>query len=409
MNLYFTVEAPHRWVRMNEDEIDSMGEAAALADIPLMPMPRSITGVVRGEWVATHTVMVPARTRAKMLAAVPYALEEALSADVEDLHFVPVYWKAGEAAIVAVTARQLVRGWLDSCADAGIPVDRLVPDYMLLPMHPATRYTVASLHEGRLLVRSDGGGGIAIDEDFFDHWLDEIAQQDKMGQSEIGQNDRQGDTISLAINDEDLVRRLIAGERNVDARYWDFGTGLGDWLTHKPEGQIDLLTGDFRQKSRTANLSSYRVALIIVACAIGVKLLGDAWLYFSLSAESRRLDQQMAQIITDIFPGVSVIPSREQFIMQQEMDKLLGTRTVAGDYLLFLSAVTRATRGKNVSVEDLTFREGKLTVSCTVSDFGAVDDLQQRFSEDNRISADLASSSASEGKVTGRFILERAI
>ena len=359
-----------------------------------------------------------------MLAAVPYALEEALSADVEDLHFVPVHWKAGEAAIVAVTARQLVRGWLDSCADAGIPVDRLVPDYTLLPMHPATRYTVASLQEGRLLVRSDGGGGIAIDEDFFDHWLDEIAQhekigqggigrdgigQDGIGQDGIGKDDRQGDTISLAINDEDLVRRLIAGERDVDARYWDFGSGLGDWLTHKPEGQIDLLTGDFRQKSRAANLSSYRVALIIVACAIGVKLLGDAWLYFSLSSESRRLDQQMAQIITDIFPGVSVIPSREQFIMQQEMDKLLGTRTVAGDYLLFLSAVTRATRGKNVTVEDLTFREGKLTVSCTVSDFGAVDDLQQRFSEDNRISADLASSSASEGKVTGRFILERAI
>jgi general secretion pathway protein L len=394
MNLYFSIDPPHRWVRIRDREVESTGEAATLADIPLTLAPQVITAVVPGEWVATHHVSVPARSRAKMLAAVPYALEEFLSAEVDDLHFVPVHWKAGEEAIVAVVARNLVSGWIEDCRDAGISVDRIVPDYTLLPMHPATRYTVAKVPGGRLLVRSDDGGGIAFDEGFLDSWLDELSDE----------------SVSVALNDEEEVRRLIAEDRDVDARFWDFGSGPDDWLTHKQDNQVNLLTGEFRQKSQNANLSGFRIAIILVACAVGIKVLGDAWLYISLSAESGRLDRQMARTIMDTFPDVTnVIPSREQFIMQQEMDKLQGVQFASGDYLLFLSAVARATQGSNVTVEDLTYRDGKLTVSCTVSDFGAVDKLQQKFAGDDRVSVDLASSSASEGRVTGRFVIERAI
>jgi general secretion pathway protein L len=394
MKLYFTVDPPHHWVRVGENGVEASGVAAELKDVPADLLSRPCTAVVPGEWVAIHHVSVPARSRAKMLAAVPYALEESLSADVEDLHFVPIHWKVGEPAVVAVVAQKLVSDWLEACSAAGLPIDSIVPDYTLLPIHPATQYTLAVQPDSRLLIRSADGDGIALDQDILGSWLDQLPEE----------------AVSLAVNNQDQVREIISSNRDVDVRYWDFGDDFDSWLAHDSSNEVNLLQGEFRQKSRTTSLSSFRIAIILVSCAIGLKLLSDAWLYFSLSSESRRLDQEMAQLVTDTFPHITnVIPSREQFIMQQEIDKLRGVQVASGDYLLFLSSVAKATQGQEVTVEDLTYREGKLTVSCSVSDFGAVDRLQQRFTEDARVRVELASSSASEGRVTGRFVIEPAI
>ena len=96
MKIYIRLETPFEWVRVNAKLIDSFGEVAALSDYPVTA-DDEVIGVVPGEWVTSHRVTLPAKTRKQFNAALPYALEEALSEDVESMHFVCPSWKANEA------------------------------------------------------------------------------------------------------------------------------------------------------------------------------------------------------------------------------------------------------------------------------------------------------------------------
>ena len=62
--------------------------------------------------------------------------------------------------------------------------------------------------------------------------------------------------------------------------------------------------------------------------------------------------------------------------------------------------MTRAT------VEEITFRNTTLLVTCRTDDFEALDRLQQKLAEDERIAVELVSSGSRENSVSGRFRLD---
>jgi len=55
-----------------------------------------------------HRVSLPAKTRKQFNAALPYSLEESISEEVENMHFICPTWKAGEEAKVSVVSKFLV-------------------------------------------------------------------------------------------------------------------------------------------------------------------------------------------------------------------------------------------------------------------------------------------------------------
>ena len=63
---------------------------------------RRIVVLVPGEEVALHEARVPGHNRQRVLRVVPYALEEELASDVEDLHFALGRSLGGERYPVAV-------------------------------------------------------------------------------------------------------------------------------------------------------------------------------------------------------------------------------------------------------------------------------------------------------------------
>ena len=81
MKIYLKLEAPFEWVRVNGKQVDTFGEVPSLADYPIAD-DDDVIGVVAGEYVTTHKVNLPAKTRKQFNAALPYALEEFISEDV---------------------------------------------------------------------------------------------------------------------------------------------------------------------------------------------------------------------------------------------------------------------------------------------------------------------------------------
>jgi len=107
---------------------------------------------------------VPVKAGAKLQQLVPYALEEHLADDIEDLHFA-IGKRSGESTRVpvAVVARALLDGWLAELRGAGIEPDAIYADSELLPQNPGQ--AVALLEADTVSVRPPRGTPVTLPAD----------------------------------------------------------------------------------------------------------------------------------------------------------------------------------------------------------------------------------------------------
>lgn len=392
MILYFSLEAPHRWAIVDRrSRLVDEGTAESLGYVPARQ--RRITrrvAVVPGELVTMHTLRIPARGRAKAAAAVPYMLEESLASPVEDLEFCLMKWVRGGESKVAVVSRDAMDEWQRQLVELPGRVDGMVPEYLLLPQHTQGRCTVAADARGRLIVRSGEWDGMVIDEQELDLWWDDV---DDPG-------------MPVAVNDAEVARHLIK-RGGVMVNEWRIGAQFAEWLHHGHQVSEDanLLHDSAEEDDVEAAGRWFKAAAVVLGLALLVRLGVDGYDYFALAAEDRRLDREIEATLTGAFPDITrVVNPRAQ--MEQRLDEL--RVRVHGDsgFLALLSVVAEALSAGDASLDEITFRDNTLLMTCRTSDFEALDRLQQRLARDGRVAVELVSSGSRDNSVSGRFRLD---
>ncbi len=94
-----------------------------------------IVVLVPAEAVLLTEARVAAKSRAQLMQALPFAVEDQLLAPVEDLQFAATEG-AGDAVGVAVVSRATLRAWLERLAANGVRADVLLPDSLAVPLAP---------------------------------------------------------------------------------------------------------------------------------------------------------------------------------------------------------------------------------------------------------------------------------
>src|SRR6204780_241065 len=136
---------------------------------------RRVGLLVPGAEVLLAEPELPVKAGAKLQQLVPYALEEHLAEDIDDLHFAigRRTSDSGVRAPVAVVARALLDDWLTTLREAGLEADVVYADSDLLPKNPGQ--AVALLEEDAVFVRPPGGSPVTLPADALGQAL-EIAQ-----------------------------------------------------------------------------------------------------------------------------------------------------------------------------------------------------------------------------------------
>lgn len=387
MIVVVAIEAPHRYAHLHEGRgVVVSGMAPALAEVPFPKEGARVVGVVPGEAVTLHKVALPSRNRAKALKAVPFALEERLADNVEELHFA-IFDQRGAEAVVAVAERKRMQAWHAAAASLGRPLDVLLPDYLLLPLHPQVAYTIARGAEGRVLLRAKDSGGFAGDDLALEAWW-------------RGLNDVHA---PLATNDRNLANRLIE-KGATQARLWEFGRDFANWLqpTDTFAGAANLLQDEFAPAHRRGGWREWRAAAMVLALAAAVRLGADGFETFNLSMRDRRLDAEIRQVFQETFPEIkNIVNARLQ--MEQKAKQRLAGDIGAGEFQALLGVLAGAKAAAGAEFEEISYEDRILSVQCVVPDFAALDRLKQRLGADNRVKVELLSSGAREGKTTGRL------
>jgi general secretion pathway protein L len=359
---------------------------------------RRVCLLVGGAEVLLAEPEVPVKAGAKLQQLVPYALEEHLAEDIEDLHFA-LGKRAAESnrTPVAVVARALLDGWLAELRGAGIEPDAVYADSELLPENPGQ--AVALLEGDLVSVRPPGGTPVTLPADALGEAL-EIARS---GAESSGTGARGLILYTGAAEWQLHSAQVEAARPHFDGVRVQLLAGgpLALFAQQLPSAAaINLLQGAYAPvSSRGAGFMAWRVAAILLASLIALHLVGKAAELQVLKRHERQVDAS----IRDTFRSSMHTEASASEARRMMERRISGARDAGEGLLAALQALAQARdAAPGTSVQSLNFHGGSLEMRLSAPDASSLDRLNQSL-RSSGWHADLTSGSNSGSAYEGRI------
>lgn len=319
------------------------------------------TLVLPGQDVLLKQLQLPAGSRRHLERVIPYALEEELATDIDDLHFSwPANISKSSATIpVAVVARERMQTWADWCQQAAIEADHWLPETLLLP-YQENHWSALALGDA-LIVRSGPWQGFTLE------------------QTQIG------DVLPL------LVAELIgdAPELTAITHFGDVdwpqppaplqGADIEVPISALAQGQpsLELRRGEFAVKRKRQQQFNWK-PLALAASVAFVLAVGGNWVRtYQLSTEAEQLQRQAEKLFLDAFPDKSrIVNLRAQ--LQQELRALGASGGEQQSALALLDRLQPAFASQQgMSLELLRYQDGELRLQALAQNFSQFEQFQR--------------------------------
>jgi len=147
--------------------IDDTGDSETIRQRGSLTLAAAVsrTGKVVALASATQILLaepeLPPGSGVKLARAVPFALEEHLTEDIDQLSFAVGRRRPRGGTPVAAVSRAVLQGWLSDLNAAGLEPLAIYPDILLMPENPGQ--TVLWLEQERLAVRRPGKLPFAVE------------------------------------------------------------------------------------------------------------------------------------------------------------------------------------------------------------------------------------------------------
>jgi general secretion pathway protein L len=380
---------------------------------------RRICVLVPGTDVLLAEPEVPMKAGTKLQQIVPYALEEQLADDIDDLHFaIGKRATDSQRTPVAVIRRSLMDEWLTSLRSSGLEPESMYTESDLLPQNPGQ--SVALMEEDVVVVRPPLGSPVTLPVEALGEAL-EIAQQG-IPVHDDAMTATAGATPELAATG---IRGLV------------LYTGAAEWHQHSAKIEalrerfdgikiqllsqgplalfaqqlptatpINLLQGPYTPTTaRTVGWKSWRVAAILLAAVVGLHVAGKIAELTVLKANERKLDTSIGEQVRIALPGErSLLDARLR--MERRLAALTSGGTEGG-FLFALDAVVKARAvAPSTTLQALSFRQGTVDMKLSAKDASSLDRMSQSL-RGLGLQSDLTSGNATatgyEGRIQFRF------
>src|ERR1700730_1481879 len=326
---------------------------------------RRICVLVPGTDVLLTEPEVPMKAGTKLQQVVPFALEEQLADDIDDLHFA-IGKRAADSARtpVAVIRRSLMDEWLTSLKSSGLEPESMYTESDLLPQNPGQ--AVALLEEDVVIVRPPLGSPVTLPVEALGEAL-EIAQQGSpelaatgirglvlyTGAAEWHQHSAKIESLRERF-DGIKIQLLSAGPLALFGQQLPVAT------------PINLLQGPYAPTTaRPVGWQSWKVAAILLASLVGLHVAGKAAELTALKRTEHSLDTSIGETFRLAMPGeTSTLDARRR--MEQRL-AAAQSGGGPGGLLPALQALLQA----------LSFRQGTVEMKIAAKDAASLDHMAQ--------------------------------
>ena len=335
---------------------------------------------------------LPPGSGVRLARAVPFALEEQLTEDIDQLVFALGKRRAGGGTPVAVLSRSVLQGWLSDLNAAGITPVAVYADMSLLPLNPGQ--SVLWLEHGRLSVRRPGKLPFAVElTPVTEAMIVAGVIADPLAAG-AGSHTMESAILYATREDWAIVQDEIEtlGDRFASLKIQLLPDGPLPWLARSLEGTdaVNLLQGEFSPTPTGVPWRKWRTAAALAAGLLAVHVAADAVQLRQAKHESAVLDAEIAQLFSASMPAVAMQDARRQ--MQTRLDRIRHSGPGPQHFLRTLQALSEAvSAGPNTTIDSMSYREDLLDMKVTAPSLAALSQLSQRVGKQG-LSAEIQSS-----------------
>lgn len=359
--------------------------------------------LVPGTDVLLAEPVLPLKGGAKLAQVVPFALEEQLADDVEDLHFAVGKRGNTPGTPVAVVAHQRMAQWQAQLSAVGIVADALYAETAVLPQTPNGVTLV--VEQQRVYVRREHTPGAVLD-------VEPLIEALQLALAS-GDEAREHVTIYLTEADYERERDLLEGLREFTAslqiKLVPHGI-LALLATHAvATPPVNLLQGRYQAKRKSAiSFAPWRYVAALAAVFVALHLGLTGWQFVKLRATELQLDEQIVTEFQRALPGAPMPPPADaRRSIEARLGALRGTGP-AGGMLPTLAVLSEAlTQAPGTQIEALAYRQDVTDLRVLTPSIDALDKLQHAATE-RGMTAQIQSTGARASQTEARLQLRKA-
>ena len=374
---------------------------------------RNVIVLVPAANVLTTTVDIPVRGGSRLLAALPFALEEHLADDIDELHFAAGMRRDSGLVPVSVVSHQHMIEWLERLDAAGIKAAQIVPENYGLARIPGTLSILVAEDQ---VMFNDGA-----DNEFI---MQGVKPSDALAVAGVLDDAGAGD-VSVDVTpaghllaycdpaDEERFQHDWTALRHelasVDINLLPDGVLPRLAVTVAAGNGINLLQGRYGAKTEISELFRPWKYAAILLLALGVVGLGGKVVdTYRLSQEESALKTQFTEEYRQIRPG-DTSDVVDPVATVNSLQRALGSPTAATVFLPSLHQLGVALQQNDAAeIEAISYRAGVIDVRLTAPDVATLDNIQKIVSSSGRFNASIQSTDQVGDKVSSRIQIREA-
>ena len=388
-----------KWIKLDEEGVPiTRGAEARLEQVSSVTQNANVIVLLPLEQMLLTKVNTRARKQKHLQKAVPYALEDELADDVEDLHFA-LGQRYGENDFpVAVINKHTLDVIIDELSESGIYPDIITADVFGLPFREGT-WTLLIENE-RALVRTDQFQGFTIDLHNLQQMLTSSLRQAEVTPAELN--------VYCCDDQQAGIKKLnlpISTNELDDCPPGLFADGLDE------NDCINLLQTSYKKKDKKhRQFGAWKVAAMLFGAWLALAFVSVFLDHARLSKQEKALDNQIVQITKQIFPDMQNVTAdsartKMEARLKNFMD-MAGSQSRAGFMeLLAMSGESMKQAGK-IDIDTLSYREGKLNMSVKSSDVQVLDTVKQTLKSKN-YATDIQSANTQGNSVEAKLVVAK--
>ncbi len=366
--------------------IDDTGDSETIRQRGSLTLAAAVsrTGKVVALASATQILLaepdLPPGSGVKLARAVPFALEEHLTEDIDQLSFAVGRRRPRGGTPVAAVSRAVLQGWLSDLNAAGLEPLAIYPDILLMPENPGQ--TVLWLEQERLAVRRPGKLPFAVELSPVSEALvvaGVIADPlDTDSEPKVPEN------AILYVTRDDWARIHDEFEQLTEKfeslKVQLLPDGPLPWLARSlaATDAVNLLQGEFaRTTDFGARWRQWRTPAALAAALLAVHVGAQALQIRQAKHEAAALDGQIASVFSSALPAEAMQedPRRQ---MQSRLDRIHKSGASPEYFLRTLKVLgdAMATTPKT-NIDALSYREDSLDMKVSAPSLAALSQLSQ--------------------------------
>ncbi len=362
--------------------------------------PANVVLLLPASLVLNINCEVPGRNAAQVRRALPYAVEEFVATDIEDMHVAAGEINRGGMVRSQVVERKQLDDWLAALQQIGIRPGYGLSEAEILP-GSVGRSTL--LFRGDEVLMRNTDSAACIDSENLEFVLGgfiEASGEDAVIQTVNGEIDPL--SVAQLPPDVEFSATMLEADQSVLAylaNLWSERGALAD------KG-INLLQGEYVVRMNTSGEASrWRTVGLIAAAWFGIALLalGAKGIYSGMEAD--RLNAATVALYKDIYPTTQRVPPN----IKRDVQFRMGGQNVAAAQFVPLIGQLSKHLTTSIKVRSFNFQGSRdeLSTELILGGFDALDALKEKLATDG-MSVEISSADQQQDGVHARLRLKAA-